>query len=560
MPAIRQPDHPLAPRDRRLSLVSHTHLPLLTILASWAIAFCWYSLVYRPPAIRPPSRDEPAFQVFAAERRLKNLLGTPESRPTGSDAHRRIQEAIAQALRDFGLDVQLHSFTATARNPKWPETLGTEVAGTNIVARRAGRNHQQALGLVCHYDSVPAGPGICDDALAVGTCLQILDQLAQQTLQHDLIVLFSDAEELGLLGAEAFLRDHPWAADLRAVINLEARGTSGPVLMFETGSDSRWLVSEFATVDSKKFASSLFYEIYRHLPNNTDFTQFKRAGIQGYNLAFIGDVKNYHTPDDDFAHANRASWRHQGDLTWQLLLRLDRSLAKPRIAGRAVDFDVFGRWIVYWPQPWTTAPALAIAVLFAVGCFSTGLKFATVIPTIAVVITTLLLVGGCVYAAIGVFSAAGILSPPWPEHPMAVGLAIWVTAITVLVGWTRLAFRGRRATDSNNDLSPNQSTPIPVQQSVWGLWIALSVFVAISLPGGSYLFLRRQSLRPAGCWYIAGCRSARPGRCGRQQSPRASCGCRWNDCFTTPSDSACRWRRQCDWHCCAWLFCPGSWR
>ena len=48
--------------------------------------------------------------------------------------------------------------------------------------------------------------------------------------------------------------------------------------------------------------SSMFYEIYRTLPNDTDFTVFKRAGIPGVNFAYIENSQHYHRPQDNQAN------------------------------------------------------------------------------------------------------------------------------------------------------------------------------------------------------------------------------------------------------------------
>ena len=53
-------------------------------------------------------------------------------------------------------------------------------------------------------------------------------------------------------------------------------------------------------------SNSLYYFIYKLLPNDTDFTVFKAAGYEGLNFALIGDVERYHTPQDDFAHLDLA--------------------------------------------------------------------------------------------------------------------------------------------------------------------------------------------------------------------------------------------------------------
>lgn len=47
-------------------------------------------------------------------------------------------------------------------------------------------------------------------------------------LRNDVVFVLTDAEEACLCGAEAFVGQHPLAADGGVVLNLEARGSGGP--------------------------------------------------------------------------------------------------------------------------------------------------------------------------------------------------------------------------------------------------------------------------------------------------------------------------------------------
>jgi len=101
--------------------------------------------------------------------------------------------------------------------------------------------------LVAHYDTVSRSPGAADDGAAVAALLETLRALnAGPPLRNDLIVLITDGEEPGMLGARAFVAEHPWLRDVGVVCNFEARGTRGPSIMFETSSDNGRLIREFA--------------------------------------------------------------------------------------------------------------------------------------------------------------------------------------------------------------------------------------------------------------------------------------------------------------------------
>src|SRR5262249_36515620 len=115
---------------------------------------------------------------------------------------------------------------------------------------------------------------------------------------HPIRAVFTDGEEIGMLGAAAYLRDPANRAGTGAVINMEARGNQGPSYLFQTGPGDGKLIDLYAGQVSHYAASSLYAEIYKVLPNDTDMTPFLEAGLTGYNFAFIGNGAQYHSPLD----------------------------------------------------------------------------------------------------------------------------------------------------------------------------------------------------------------------------------------------------------------------
>jgi len=151
----------------------------------------------------------------------------------------------------------------------------------NIVARVVGTDSTGAVLVASHYDSVPAAPGAADAGSGVAAVLEAMRAFKTgQPPRNDLILLFTDAEELGLLGARAFVEQHAWAKDVRMALNFEARGTRGPAWMFETSAGNGAVVAEWASLVPKPAGSSLTYEVYKRLPNDTDFTEFKGSRPQ----------------------------------------------------------------------------------------------------------------------------------------------------------------------------------------------------------------------------------------------------------------------------------------
>lgn len=248
--------------------------------------------------------------VFSAERALVYLKSFAKApHPIGSGEHDRVRDYLLAQFTALGLTPQIQR--ATGVTPRY------EVAGMveNIVARLKGTSGApDALALVAHYDSVPAGPGAGDDGAGVAALLEALRALrAGPALPNDILFLVTDGEEDGLLGASAFAAEHPWAKDVRVVVNFEARGDAGPSQMFETSGGNGRLVQIFAQAAPHPSGSSLTYEIYQHMPNDTDMTVFKKSGDAGLNFAFIGNWEAYHTPLDTPQNLDLGSLQQHGE-------------------------------------------------------------------------------------------------------------------------------------------------------------------------------------------------------------------------------------------------------
>ncbi len=237
----------------------------------------------------------------------------------GSQNHTVVANYLVQELEKLGLKPQIQEGTTLT---EW----GNLVKSRNIIARINGTNSTKALLLLSHYDSAPHSysKGASDDASGVATILEGLRAFLHEKKLHknDIIVLFSDAEELGLNGAALFVTEHQWAKEIGLAFNFEARGTSGPsYMLMEVNQGNAALVKGFSEANPKyPVSNSLMYSIYKMLPNDTDLTVFREQGkIQGFNFAFIDSHFNYHTQQDSYANVSPTTVEHQGTYLMPLL-------------------------------------------------------------------------------------------------------------------------------------------------------------------------------------------------------------------------------------------------
>lgn len=315
------------------------------------------------------SKNEEALAEFSTERALNQVkIIAQKPHYVGSTNHELVANYLKLELNRIGLETSIQEgFTLNDR--------GLLVKSKNILARIKGTNNSKALLLLSHYDSAPHSfsKGASDDASGVATILEGIRAFLYAKKQHknDIIILFSDAEELGLNGAALFVNQHPWAKEVGLVLNFEARGSSGPsYMLMETNKGNEALVKEFANAKTKfPVSNSLMYSIYKMLPNDTDLTVFREQGnIQGFNFAFIDGHFNYHTQQDDIQHLNKNTLAHQGTYLMPLLnyfsnIDLNTTTATEDNVYFTVPFGFFISYPFSWVAPMTLI-AFGLLVLF----------------------------------------------------------------------------------------------------------------------------------------------------------------------------------------------------
>lgn len=266
------------------------------------------------------SKVEGSLSEFSTQRALKKLaVITKEPHYVGTKNHEVVADFLVKELENLGLETSIQEgYTLT----DW----GNLVKSRNILARIKGSANSKALLLLSHYDSAPhsKSPGASDDGSGIVTILEGLRTYLHNNSQakNDIIILFSDAEELGLNGAALFVTKHEWAKEVGLTINFEARGTSGPsYMLMEVNNGNAEMVKHFAEAKPKfPVSNSLMYSIYKMLPNDTDLTVFREEGkIQGLNFAFIDSHYNYHSAQDNLANLSVKTLKHQGTYLMSML-------------------------------------------------------------------------------------------------------------------------------------------------------------------------------------------------------------------------------------------------
>ena len=434
-----------------------------------------------PPAVQPESAPPGEFSAGRALLLVRGLTASGLPHPVGSADHDRARDYVLAQVRALGLEPRVQKGSSCSRKGC------AEVE--NIIARVEGSEPGPALMLAAHYDSVPGGPGASDDGAGIATILETTRALLTGPRpRRSIILLLDDGEELGTLGAKLFVASDPAAHDVGVVLNFEARGTAGQTVMFETSSNAAWLVETYAREVSRPVASSVIYPLYKRLPNDTDLTVFKAAGLQGMNFAFADRYWDYHSAADNADRMDARSLQHMGDQALALARAFTSADLSRRDAAEAVHFDVFTVGMITYRARWALPLAVA-GLLLAIGAIVVALRarLTAAGPLLRGALASL----GALTAALlaGVianllFTAARGAHAPKGMNPMMPWLAyVGLSAAASMAAGLALAPRSRAPG------SPDaQAERVGLIGGALLIWTLPSLLLARTVVGASYLF------------------------------------------------------------------------
>ena len=447
-----------------------TSLVVLILLAGAAILAI---RALAPPKTLPADAPAAEFSALRAAALLKMIAAEPH--PMGVPAHDRVRDAILKAWQEMGLEPTVQ--TAVRFRPARGESTRVE----NILVRLPGTNPSTGgtLMLATHYDTVEPAPGAADDGAGVVTLLETARALlAGPRLAQDIIILITDGEEDGLVGAEVFRDQHPWAKEVGLALNFEARGTAGPSLMFETSRGNRRLIAALAASPHPR-ANSFSGSIYRKMPNNTDLSVFMQAGMQGLNFAFIDRPYDYHTANDNLKYFDLRSLQHHGSHA----LALARSFGNgsvPEPAGEdAVYFSLFGDVFVHYSARAALVLAGLIVALAAaagfVGFSRRKIRLGGVLRGALFFVAVIAASAGLGYGFLAAVKAShGAWLQPGPyQYSIFYLLALIFLAAAITSGIYHLLRR--------------RATALELAFGTLICWGLLTVIVTLKLPDASYL-------------------------------------------------------------------------
>ena len=334
------------------------------------VYYSFFSLM--PQKGSPSSIAETKFSTERALISLKEITKAPHY--IGTKEHARVRNYLIGQLEELGLETQVQE--GFVINQKWKSLDKPK----NIIAQIKGSENGKSLLLLSHYDSaLTPSYGASDAGSGVVTIFETLRayKASGKKPKNDIVVLFTDAEEVGLDGARLFVNNHPWAKNVGIALNFEARGSGGPSNMIvETNGGNKNLIEAFMEADVKfPVASSLMYSIYKMLPNDTDSTVLREgADIDGFFFAFIDDHYDYHTANDTYDNLDVNTLQHQGEYLLPLVHYFgDSDLNQLKSLDDYVYINLPFFKIVSYPFTWVF-PMLLVAIIIFIVLIIYGLR------------------------------------------------------------------------------------------------------------------------------------------------------------------------------------------
>ena len=233
----------------------------------------------------------------------------------------------------------------------------------------------------------------------------------------------------------------PLMKSVGVIVNVEARGASGPSMMFETGVGNARLMDLFAGAVARPSANSVTYEVYRLLPNDTDFSVYRKLGLTGFNFAYSNSASLYHSARDNLQYIDRKSLQHHGEHAFEVTRVLaDADLAALKSSSDASYFDAFGRTMVVWPAA-LNLPLALLALAGIAGLIVVHRAAFTLRGTIwaigATVAVPLLLfgIGWLLSYPLGIWPAVHPLDHPypWPGRVATLTAALFAALVVAAV-------------------------------------------------------------------------------------------------------------------------------
>jgi len=271
-------------------------------------------------------------------------------RKFASPASLQSQSYLVDTLKELAVPAFKNSYRHSFKKTDIFQTK----QGTNIIAYVPGTDHaDEYIILSAHYDHLGAKRGKVfngadDNASGTAALLHYAKLIKQQPLKYSVIFLFTDGEEINLLGAKAFIaQQDKLRKQFKLNINLD---------MIAGSKQTKKL--RFISRDLEKLLSEEGIERFNHLQAQfkndstvrltpgfrnasgagsslkrtnwrmaSDHGIFSRAGLPFIYFG-VGPHRNYHTEFDDYEHINHSFYLAATTIIFKQIIYLDKAISE----------------------------------------------------------------------------------------------------------------------------------------------------------------------------------------------------------------------------------------
>ncbi|TPH12789.1 M28 family peptidase [Litorilituus lipolyticus] len=268
-----------------------------------------------------------------------------QGRKFATNSSSKTQDYLINALKSYNIqpfkNKYLHRFNH--------DNFFNNKQGANVIGFVPGNQYSDKyIVLTAHYDHLGVKGkhvynGADDNASGVAALLTFGKLIKETPLKHNIILLFTDGEEINLLGARSFIRQND-AIKESIMLNINVDMIAGD----NKTKRLHYIYGNFDKFTKTDLVQQLFKEIktddikvkkgFKHFGRNSiqdRRTNWKMASDHGvfanhdipYLYYGVGTHKNYHSVSDTYANVNKAFAVASSTLIFKHLLYLDNSIS-----------------------------------------------------------------------------------------------------------------------------------------------------------------------------------------------------------------------------------------
>jgi Zn-dependent M28 family amino/carboxypeptidase len=294
-------------------------------------------------AARPTSAVINAEQLFEDLRILS--ADAMEGRGAGTKGGALARAYIVRRFADAGLKPLWPSYEQPFDLPSGEESRAGK--GANVVGYVRGKAHPERFIVVtAHYDHLGIRNGHVyngadDNASGVAGLLQLAAHFTREQPDHSMIFAALDAEEIGLLGAYALVKQFKAEGrDVALNVNLDMISHNERGELYAAGTQRTPALRPLLEQVAARAPAHLLLGHDRPEGGHDDWTNqsdqyaFHKAGLPWVYFG-VEDHKDYHKPSDKFDSITPAFFVHAVETILDALKTLDQNL--PAIKARGAQ-------------------------------------------------------------------------------------------------------------------------------------------------------------------------------------------------------------------------------